>query len=265
LLTDLKKALFEAVLDTINKNSSSLAVAFSGGIDSSLLAKICKDIGMKVTLLTIGFPLSQDIEFSKQIALKLNLSHKISVLIPEHFQKDLLYVQQKIACSNISHIENCLAYFYIARMANQNNIRLILTANGCDELFCGYNKFRVIYEKGEKRLEDLMDERITNERELIKEIDEITTEFGVLTKQPFFSQKFINFAKGIPIEQKITGTGDLMRKHILRKLALSLGVPRESAMKPKKALQYSSLIHRNFNVLHKNNRIASISKKSNEN
>ena len=134
MINDLKEALFEAVLDTINKNSSSssLAVAFSGGIDSSLLAKICKDIGIKVTLLTIGFPLSQDIEFSKQIALKLDLPHKISVLMPEQFQKDLLYVQQKIACRNISHIENCIAYFYIARMANQNNLRLILTANGCD-------------------------------------------------------------------------------------------------------------------------------------
>lgn len=247
MLNDLKKALFEAVLDTINKNSSSsLAVAFSGGIDSSLLAKICKDIGMKVTLLTVGFHLSQDIEFSKQIALKLDLPHKISVLQPEQFQKDLLYVQQKIACRNISHIENCIAYFYIARMANQNNLRLILTANGCDELFCGYNKFRLIYDEGKMRIMDLMDERIANEHVLIKEINKITTEFGVLTKQPFFSQKFIDFAKDIPIEQKITGSNDFIRKHILRKLALSIGIPRESAMKPKKALQYSSLIHRNF-------------------
>jgi asparagine synthase (glutamine-hydrolysing) len=81
---------------------------------------------------------------------------------------------------------------------------------------------------------------------LLKEIDKITAEFGVLTKQPFFSQKFIDFAKDIPIEQKITGPNDFIRKHILRKLALSIGIPRESAMKPKKALQYSSLIHKNF-------------------
>jgi asparagine synthase (glutamine-hydrolysing) len=251
MLTDLKKALFEAVIDTIDSNSSSLAVAFSGGIDSSLLAKICKDLGMKITLLTVGFPQSYDIEFSKKIALKLNLSHKISLLTTEHFRKDLLYVQQKIACRNISHIENCIAYYYIARMANQNNLRIILTANGCDELFCGYNIFRLIYKKGEKSLIDLMEQRIVNEHMLIKEIDTITTEFGVLTKQPFLSQKFINFAKGIPIEQKITGNDDFMRKHILRKLALSLGVPSESAMNPKKALQYGSLIHRNFKVVNK--------------
>jgi asparagine synthase (glutamine-hydrolysing) len=50
--SDLKKALFEAVAETV-KDETSLAIAFSGGIDSSLLAKICKDLGLKVILLTI--------------------------------------------------------------------------------------------------------------------------------------------------------------------------------------------------------------------
>jgi asparagine synthase (glutamine-hydrolysing) len=38
----------------------------------------------------------------------------------------------------------------------------------------------------------------------------------------------------------------MTRKHILRQVALSVGVPEESAMKPKKALQYGSLIHKYF-------------------
>ena len=39
---------------------------------------------------------------------------------------------------------------------------------------------------------------------------------------------------------------DMIRKHILRRIALALGVPEESAMKPKKALQYGSSIHKYF-------------------
>jgi asparagine synthase (glutamine-hydrolysing) len=38
----------------------------------------------------------------------------------------------------------------------------------------------------------------------------------------------------------------MIRKHILRRTALALGVPEESAMKPKKALQYGSSIHKYF-------------------
>ena len=71
-------------------------------------------------------------------------------------------------------------------------------------------------------------------------------QFGVLVKQPFLSHKFVEFAKTIPIDQKIKGSYDMTRKHLLRQVALSIGVPTESAMKPKKALQYGSLIHKYF-------------------
>ncbi|MGC2429337.1 MAG: asparagine synthase C-terminal domain-containing protein [Nitrososphaeraceae archaeon] len=246
--SDLKNALFAAVAETII-GEASLAIAFSGGVDSSLLAKICKDLGLKVILLTIGFPESNDIEFSKGIASKMGLSHKIHKLNKDHFRDSIEYVRQKIGCQNISHIENCVAYTYIARLASENESRLILTANGCDELFCGYNIYRLMYNHGKTRIMELMTEKIENECILMKEVDVVTTEFGVNFKQPFLSRNFISFAKHIPIDQKIRHTDDLVRKHILREAALSIGVPRESAMRPKKALQYSSLIHKNFNRL----------------
>ena len=250
--SDLKKALFEAVAETI-KDESSLAIAFSGGIDSSLLARICKDLGRKVLLLTIGFPESHDIEFSKRIASKMGLSHKIHKLNEEHFRDILEYVRQKVDCQNTSHIENCVAYIYIATLALENEVKLILTANGCDELFCGYNIYRLMYNHSKTHIMDLMNEKIENEFILMKEIEMVTTAFGVNFKQPFLSRNFISFAKDIPIDQKISRSDDFVRKHILREAALSLGVPRESAMRPKKALQYSTLIHKNFNMLLKQN------------
>jgi asparagine synthase (glutamine-hydrolysing) len=251
LLADLKRALVEAVEDSIN-GKTSFAIAFSGGVDSSLLAKICKDLGKEITLLTVGFPESHDIQFSKRIASKMNLSHNIAELNKTDFQKNLGYIQQKIGCKNISHIENCIAYFYIAKLATENNFQLILTANGCDELFCGYNRYRQIYNQGKTTIMELIDEKIANELVLMEEISTMTKEFGVNIKQPFLSQKFISFAKNIPIDQKITSFYDFIRKHILREAALLVGVPQESAMAPKKALQYGSLIHKNLQRRHKN-------------
>lgn len=235
------------------KDETSLAIAFSGGIDSSLLARICKDLGRKVILLTIGFLESHDIEFSKRIASKMGLSHKIHKLNEEHFRDSIEYVRQKVDCQNISHTENCVAYIYIATLACENEVKLILTANGCDELFCGYNIYRLIYNHGKTHIMDLMTEKIENEIILMKEIELATRGFGVNFKHPFLSHSFISFAKDIPIDQKIRRSDDFVRKHILRQAALSLGVPRESAMRPKKALQYSTLIHKNFNKLLKQN------------
>lgn len=243
--SDLKKALFTAVEESIEDNVP-IGVAFSGGVDSSLLAKICKEIGLEVTLLTVGFPKSHDIEFSKVVASKMALSHKLYELKDAQFNEDLDVVRKKISCKNVSHIENCVAYLNIARFARQNDINLVLTANGCDELFCGYNMYRLLYEQGETKLEKLMEQKIANELELVKEVQMTTTETCINIKQPFLTQKFISFANRIPIDQKIHGPNDFVRKHILRTIALSLGVPMDSAMKPKKAIQYGSMIHKKF-------------------
>ena len=44
--------------------------------------------------------------------------------------------------------------------------------------------------------------------------------------------------------EKIIDPDDLQRKHAIRKLAISCGVPEISAHKQKKALQYGSKIHK---------------------
>jgi len=223
-----------------------VGVAFSGGVDSSILAKLCDHLGKQVMLLTIGFPGSHDITFSKNMASKMGMGHKVCEIDYGDFEEKLWQVRQAIRCSNISHIENCIAYFYISTLARQNNLNVVLSANGCDELFCGYDKYRKVYCDGEAQVKRLMEVSLANEFALLDEIKTVASQLDVRIQQPFLSYKFIQFAKSIPIDQKIKGPNDMIRKHILREAAIELGVPKESAMKPKKALQYGSSIHKYF-------------------
>lgn len=244
MLPDLKDALYGAVSDNVRE--ARIAVAFSGGVDSSLLAKICRDLGKEVTLLTVGFPGSHDIGFAGNIASKMGMDHKVLEIDHQDFRKNLAQVRQAIKCENTSHIENCIAYYYISKLAKQHNLDIVLSANGCDELFCGYDGYRRAYSSGDSAIMKMMDEKIANEFTLMSEISIVAGQFGVAVRQPFLSRKFIEFAKTIPIDQKIKGPDDMTRKHILRQAALSIGIPEESAMKPKKALQYGSSIHKFF-------------------
>ena len=61
LLDEMQNAVKETVSD------KKVGVAFSGGVDSTLLAKLVKDMGHDIHLLTIGFQDSHDINFAKEV------------------------------------------------------------------------------------------------------------------------------------------------------------------------------------------------------
>lgn len=247
-LSGLEKELYEHMISSIEniKESKTIGVSFSGGVDSSLLAKITKDLGYDVVLLTMGFEDSHDVEFSKIMAKTLQMKHEIELISEETFSDVAKKIWETINVDNLSWNENCIAFYYVANLAKKHNISKVITANGIDELFCGYNSYRDFIPEGEKVVLELMKEKLDNEIRMMKAVNHITSEFGVQIVQPFLSEKFVEFAKTIPIEHKIKNKDDLVRKHIVRKLALSVGVPEESALKQKKAMQYGSLIHKNF-------------------
>ncbi len=77
-----------------------------------------------------------------------------------------------------------------------------------------------------------------------KEIDKLSALFGIKYVCPFLSDRFVDFSMDIPLDFKIKSRDDESRKHILREVALEVGVPKSAALRAKKAFQYSSGIHK---------------------
>jgi asparagine synthase (glutamine-hydrolysing) len=240
LLDEMENAVKETVTD------KKIGVAFSGGVDSTLLAKLVKDMGYDIHLLTIGFQDSHDINFAKEVNQLLNFPHSISEIDPEKFKDVSQKINQTIKSDNLSWNENSIAFYYVAELAQKNGLKTVVTANGIDELFCGYNSYREAIEKGEDEVVKMMNDKLKNEKEMMVAINAVTAEFGVTMIQPFLLPNFIEYAKKIPVSEKIHGQDDMQRKHPIRELAMDYGIPEVAAQKQKKALQYGSKIHKSL-------------------
>lgn len=247
-ISKLEKDLHAQMIHAVESmmNSKKIGISFSGGVDSCLLAKICNDLGYDVLLLTMGFDGSHDVEFSKKMATALDMNHEIEIIYEKTFAGVAKKIWNTINVDNLSWNENCIAFYYVSKLAKKHEIEQVITANGIDELFCGYNAYRNVISNGKDAVLDMISDKLDNETRMMKAVNQITSEFGVKIVQPFLLEQFVKFAIDIPLEHKIKDKDDLVRKHLVRKLAVSVGVPEESALKLKKAMQYGSLIHKNL-------------------
>ena len=245
-MDEMNKKLFDNIQNSISETipKKKIGIAFSGGVDSTLISKICSDMNYDIILLTIGFPDSHDILFAKEVNEFLKYSHHTLEIDSDTFSTVSSKIKQTIKTDNLSWNENCIAFHYVSKLANSFDLDTVVTANGIDELFCGYNAYREAFSGGESKISEVMDAKLDNELKMMKAVNLVASEFGVKILQPLLSSKFIEYAKTIPISEKIHDSDDLYRKHIIRKLASEVNVPELSCTKRKKALQYGSKIHK---------------------
>jgi asparagine synthase (glutamine-hydrolysing) len=245
-MDEMHQKLFDYIKNAISEivPGKKIGIAYSGGVDSTLISKICFDMGYDITLLTIGFPESHDILFAKEVNEFLKYPHHVLEIDSESFPSICKKINQTIQTENLSWNENSIAFYYVSKLAKSLSLDTVVTANGIDELFCGYNAYREAYSEGESRIHQVMDEKLENELKMMKAVNLVASEFDVKILQPLLHSKFIDYAKTISISEKIHDSEDIYRKHIIRKLASQIDVPEISCNKRKKALQYGSKIHK---------------------
>lgn len=246
-----------------------VGVAFSGGVDSSLIAAVCSRLRLGPVLLTVGFAGSHDVRFAAAAARRAGLAHRTLLIggtdaeggsgvrdrgrAPPPFARIAAEAVAATGGGDPSRTENCIAFYYIGWLARSLRLRTVLTGNGIDELFCGYDSYRRALaaagvpdgdaEAARAVVEPMVGERVSRELSIMSAAGRFAGRLGVRVAQPLLSAPFVAYAGRLPIESKIAGPGDLLRKHAVRSLAASLGVAPHSAGKRKKAIQYGSRIH----------------------
>ena len=114
----------------------------------------------------------------------LKLPHKILEINPDEFNSISKKIHSTINTDNLSWNENSIAFYHVSKLAQSIGLEMVVTANGIDELFCGYNGYRDAIKQGNDAVMELMNAKLDNEVKMMTAINRVCSEFGVKIVQP---------------------------------------------------------------------------------
>ena len=209
-----------------------VAVAFSGGLDSGMLAYLTGRHARSVTLYTVGTEGSYDVRASGEMASELDMDWRF-IELDENMAMDVLRESVRVtgtADPVVLSFETPLAC--VLRVCSEDTV---VTGQGADEVFAGYSKYvgldyGAFREQQRADMEKLRDVTLVHERRMAEA-------HGKRTVYPFLDPEVVAYGQSLTAD-RILPRGDV-RKHALREAAESSGLP-FVACKPKKAAQYGS-------------------------
>lgn len=246
------KNLIEKAVITRAENIGKFGVLFSGGVDSTLIALICKQHNYDFTCFTIGMENSKDIEHARRIAEKYNFELKYKIFTLEELEKTIKETIKILQTDEIVWVSVGSVVYAALQLALQDNIKIVLSGLGTEEIFAGY-----------KRHEDALNnndfESVHNEswsgiknmwhRDLLRDT-KIASQLGVEIRTPYMDLDVIKTAMNVNPMYKLDKEH---KKIILREIAEDFGLDKEFAWRGKKAAQYGSNFVKGIDKLAKKN------------
>ncbi|MDP4012512.1 MAG: asparagine synthase C-terminal domain-containing protein, partial [Candidatus Nanoarchaeia archaeon] len=227
--------IIELLTNAVDKVEGRFGIAFSGGVDSSLLALIASKLGKDFILYNSGLENSQDVRKARELAEIMNWKLKVNELNVEEAEKVIINVHRIIPEKDFVAVGIVCPLYSALESAKKDNIKTVLTGYAADSLFAGFDRFKDLSE--EEVLKEI-DKSVSHLEEYAKTREgPIGNHFGIKLVFPFRDKEFFDYAMKIAPSLKINNE---MNKIVLREAAVKLGLPKEFAYRPKKAAQYGS-------------------------
>jgi asparagine synthase (glutamine-hydrolysing) len=222
-----------------------VAVAFSGGLDSSIVAFLAEKCHVDVHLVHVSLENQPETEAAKKAADELNLPLQVYLFRESEVANVVASIVELIEEPDPIKTSIGVPFYWTAEKAAEAEITVLLAGQGADELFGGYRRYVNEYVlHGEDSVRKAMFDDVVRVHESNLERDvKICSFHDVELRLPFASYQLAEFALSLPTELKIERDPGALRKLVLRKAAEKMGLPASITKKPKKAVQYSTGIN----------------------
>ena len=228
-----------------------VAVAFSGGLDSSVIVSLAKDSGADVHLIYVSLKNQPETEQAKKAAETLRLPIHVYIYNEEDVEKILPKVLWLIEEPDPIKASIGIPFYWTAEKTAEMGFKVMLAGQGADELFGGYQRYIHDYlAYGSEKLHETLFKDVLKMYETNFERDfKICNYHNVELRLPFATYQIAEFATRLPVELKIEMKDDGLRKLVLRQVAENLGLPQFIVKKPKRAIQYATGINKTLKKL----------------
>jgi len=253
----LQKLLEKSVRRRVS-GTKEVAVAFSGGLDSSIVASLAKKCRANVHLVHVSLENRPETEEAKKAADALGLPLQVYLFREADVEKIVPRVVELIEEADAVKASIGVPFYWTAEKTAEAGFRVLLAGQGADELFGGYQRYVNDYiSHGKEKVRKTMFDDVVKLHESNIERDvKICSFHDVELRLPFASYQIAKFALNLPIELKIEKSAATLRKLVLRKVAVNMGLPLSIVEKPKKAVQYSTGINGAFKKIAKKQKLS---------
>jgi asparagine synthase (glutamine-hydrolysing) len=234
-----------------------VAVAFSGGLDSSVVAFLAEKCRVNVHLVHVSLEGQPETGEARRAADALGLPLQVHLFSEEDVARVVPRVVELIEEPDPIKASIGVPFYWAAEKTAASGFKVMLAGQGADELFGGYQRYVNEYLlHGDEAVRKTMFDDVVGIHESNLERDmKICSFHNMELRVPFGAYQVAEFAMALPTELKIEKRADTLRKLVLRKAAENMGLPASVAEKPKKAVQYSTGINNALKKIAKKHKV----------
>lgn len=216
VLSGVRKVLISAVEQEM-MSDVPVGAFLSGGLDSSLVTAIAarhaRRLGKRLRTFSVGTPDSPDLAAARAVAAYLGTEHYERVYTYDEAIAALPDVLRVLESFDPALVRSAVPNYKLAELAARH-VKVVLTGEGADEVFAGYDYLRSFGDEASLHAELT---RTVNQLHALnlQRCDRVTMAHGLEARVPFLNLDVIAFGLGLPARWKMVHDSRA-EKHLLR-------------------------------------------------